>query len=177
MMKQRWGLDRNVLTETCCDRHRIRDQRILDIETRMANTLLKRTRKPKLLGVILDEKLTFHEHVKAVEMNAQKVLSALRILGKTEKNMVRLYKSIVVLQLEYAASVWKAGRCEILDRVQRRGLTMCLRVPAAVSWEALEVEAGMLPQDLRREVLAVSGSVGVRENLRKAKRLVGKVGA
>ena len=84
----------------------------MDTAIRMANTLLKRTRKPQLLLMILDEQLTFHEHVKATEMKAHKVLSALRILGKTEKieaaNMVRLYKSIVVPQLVYAASVCMA---------------------------------------------------------------------
>ena len=98
----------------------------LNIEIKMDNFILKRTRKPKLLGVTLDEKLTFQDHVKAVEIKAQKMLSALRILGKTERiepaNMIRLYKSIVVPQLEYAASVWQSGKCEILDRVQRRGL-------------------------------------------------------
>ena len=82
-------------------------------------------------------------------MTAQKVLSALRILGKMEKiellNMVRLHKSIVVPQLEYAASVWQSGRCETLDRVQRRGLAICLGVPATSSLEALQVEAGVLP--------------------------------
>ena len=92
-------------------------------------------------------------------MKAQKVLSALRVLGKTEKidptNMIRLYKSIVVPQLEYAASVWQSGKCELLDRVQRRGLAMCLGVPATASLEALQVEAGVLPLDLRKEELAV----------------------
>ena len=52
------------------------------------------TRTPKLLGVVLDEKLTFQEHIKTVEVKVQKVLSALRVLGKTEKidttNMIRL---------------------------------------------------------------------------------------
>ena len=156
---KKWRLKLNILkTEYCIFS---KDQRILelDIELRMANTILKRTRTPKLLGVTLDERLTFQEHVKTVELKAQKVLSALRILGKTEKidpaNMVRLYKSIVVPQLEYAAPVWQSGKCEVLDRVQRKGLAMCLGIPITASLEAVEVEAGVLPLDLRREELAV----------------------
>ena len=156
---KKWRMKLNVIkTEYCVFS---KDQSMLDlnIEIKMDNFILKRTRKPKLLGVTLDEKLTFQDHVKAVEIKAQKMLSALRILGKTERiepaNMVRLYKSIVVPQLEYAASVWQSGKCEILDRVQRRGLAMCLGVPATASLEALEVEAGVLPLDLRREELAV----------------------
>ena len=82
-----------------------------------------------------------------MEVKAQKMLSALRILGKTEKtdpdNMVRLYKSIVTPQLEYAAPLWQTGQCEVLERVQRRGPAMCLGVPATAGLEALEVEAGV----------------------------------
>ena len=103
-------------------------------------------------------------------MKAQKVLSALRVLGKTEKidptNMIRLYKSIVVPQLEYAASVWQSGKCEILDRVQRRGLAMCLGVPATASLEAFTGRARSFtlgPEERR------AGSQGVWENLRKAR--------
>ena len=156
---RKWRMKLNVQkTEFCIFS---KDQQILDMDIgmKMANTKLKRTRDPKLLGVILDEKLTYQEHIKAVEVKAQKVLSALRILGKTERieprNMVRLYKCIVVPQLEYAAAVWQSGKSELLDRVQRRGLAMCLGVPATASLEALQVEAGVLPLDLRREELAV----------------------
>ena len=156
---KKWRMKVNIdKTEYCIFS---KDPEILDmdIEIRMADTILKRTRTPKLLGVVLDEKLTFQEQIKTVEVKAQKVLSALRVLGKTEKidptNMIRLYKSIVVPQLEYAASVWQSGKCELLDRVQRRGLAMCLGVPATASLEALQVEAGVLPLDLRREELAV----------------------
>ena len=69
--------------------------------------------------------------------------------------MVRLYKSIVVPQLGYAAPVWQSGKCEVLDRVQRKGLAMCLGIPITASLEAVEVEAGVLLLDLRREELAV----------------------
>ena len=156
---KKWRMKLNIQkTEFCIFS---KDQEMLDkdIELRMANKSLKRTGAPKLLGVILDEKLTYQEHIKTVERKAQKALSVLRILGKTERidpeNMVRLYKCIVVPQLEYAAAIWQSGKCEILDRVQRRGLALCLGVPATASLEALQVEAGVLPLDLRREELAV----------------------
>ena len=109
---KKWRMKLNVIkTEYCVFS---KDQSMLDlnIEIKMDNFILKRTRKPKLLGVTLDEKLTFQDHVEAVEIKAQKMLSTLRILGKPA-NMVRLYKSIVVPQLEYAASVWQSGKCEI----------------------------------------------------------------
>ena len=46
-------------------------------------------------------------------------------------------------------------KCELLDRVQHGGPAMCPGVPATASSEALQVEVGVLPLDLRREELAV----------------------
>ena len=104
---KKWRMKINIdKTEYCIFS---KDPEILDmdIEIRKTDTILKRTRTPKLLGVVLDEKLTFQEHNKTVEVKAQKVLSALRVLGKTQKidptNLIRLYKSIVVPQLEYGS--------------------------------------------------------------------------
>ena len=81
--------------------------------------------------------------------------------------------SIVVPQLEYAASVWQSGKCELLDRVQRRDLAMCLGVPATASLEALQVEAGVLPLDLRREELAVRefGKICAKQDTQPIKKL------
>ena len=87
---------------------------------------LKCTEEVKLLGVILDKKLTFQSHIEAVEKRASKALGALMMVGKTEKinpaNMIKLYKSLVVPHLEYAASVWQIGECDKLEKIQRKGL-------------------------------------------------------
>ena len=120
---------------------------------------LKCTEEVKLLGVILDKKLTFQSHIEAVEKRASKALGALMMVGKTEKinpaNMIKLYKSLVVPHLEYAASVWQIGECDKLEKIQRKGLALCLGCPNTASCEALEVQAGVLPLDLRREELAI----------------------
>ena len=120
---------------------------------------LKCTEEVTLLGVILDKKLTFQSHIEAVEKRASKALGALMMVGKTEKinpaNMIKLYKSLVVPHLEYAASVWQIGECDKLEKIQRKGLALCLGCPNTASCEALEVQAGVLPLDLRREELAI----------------------
>ena len=46
-------------------------------------------------------------------------------------------------------------QCAIIDRVKQRRFPICLGVPATGSLEAFEVEAGILPLDLRREELKV----------------------
>ena len=43
------------------------------------------------------------------------------------------------------------GNCSPLEKIQRKGLAMCLGVPGTAGLEALEVEAGVKPLELRKE--------------------------
>lgn len=86
-------------------------------------------------------------------------LDLLRKVKETEvinsKCMLQLYKALVAPQLEYATSVWHIGNCSPLEKVQRKGLAICLGVPGTAGVEALEVEASVKPLEIRREELAV----------------------
>ena len=48
------------------------------------------------------------------------------------------------------------GSCSHLEKIQRKGLALCLGGPGTAGLEALEVEAGFKPLELRREELASS---------------------
>ena len=110
---------------------------------------------PKILGVTLDEKMKFDIHKEQVERKALKSLDLLRRLKETEvvntKCMIQLYKALITPQLEYV----QVGESSILEKVQRKGLAMCLRIPGTAGLEALEVEAGVKPLCIRREELAI----------------------
>ena len=97
--------------------------------------------------------------IELVEQKAFRSLELLRRVKETEvintKCMLQLYNALVVPQLEYAASVWQIGNCSGLDRVQRKGLAMCLGVPGTAGIEALQVEAEVKPLEIRREELAI----------------------
>ena len=88
-----------------------------------------------------------------------KVEAALNVVGKSEqvnaKNMIQLYKVLVLPHLEYASSVWLIGNCEHSNKLQRKCLALCLGIPTTAGLEALEVEAGTVPLDLRQEGLEV----------------------
>ena len=120
---------------------------------------VKYNSNPKILGVTLDEKLKFEKHIELVERKALRSLDSLRKVKETEiistNCMLQLYKALVVPQLEYAAPVWQVGNCGSLEKIQRKGLALCLGIPGTAGVEALEVEAGVKPLDLRREELAV----------------------
>ena len=120
---RKWRMKVNIdKTEYCIFS---RDQTVLNrtCEIKMTNKILKRSKNPKLLGVTFDERLTFSEHIKNLELKTQKTISALRTLGRTEHiepdSMVKLYKCVLLPQLEYASPIWQTGNCDGLDKIQR----------------------------------------------------------
>ena len=114
---------------------------------------------PKILGVTLDEKMKFESHIDNVEKKAFRSLDLLRKVKETEsispKCMLHLYKALVAPQLEYAATVWQVGNCDPLEKIQRKGLAMCLEIYSTAGIEALEVESGIRPLEIRREELSI----------------------
>ena len=55
------------------------------------------------------------------------------------KCMLELYKALVIPHLEYAAPVWQIGNCSPLEKIQRKGLALCLGVPGTADLDALAV--------------------------------------
>ena len=100
---------------------------------------------PKILGITLNEKLRFEKHIENVERKAIRSLDSLRKVKETEiispNCMLQLYKALVIPQLEYAASVWQIGNCSPLEKIQRKGLALCLGVRGTAGLDALEVES------------------------------------
>ena len=119
------------------------DEELSNITVKMDGKDIKRTDSPKLLGVILDEKLNFHKHIDAVERKATKAAASLSIVGRSEQisaqNMLKLsnYQSIVLPHMEYESTVLQIGNCGQLDKIQRKCLALCLGTPATARIEAL----------------------------------------
>ena len=78
------------------------------IETESVNYKLQNVNCTKDLGVIIDNKLTFNEHISEKIKKANCMLALIKRNFKylDEKTFILLYKSLVRSQLEYASSVW-----------------------------------------------------------------------
>jgi hypothetical protein len=99
------------------------------MENNSGNVELEVVKITKDLGVIIDDSLRFEEHIKA------KVKKAYSMLGLIKRNFnymdadtfMRLYKTMVRSQLEYAVSVWSPYKKSLiveLERVQKRATKM-----------------------------------------------------
>ena len=101
-------------------------------------TTLKYDRNPKLLGVTLDEKLNFGQHILNIERKAGNSLGILRLvreikgLGQIKTIfLLQIYNSLIGSVLQYASCVWQIGNKDKLDKlntVQRKVLFCILRV-------------------------------------------------
>ena len=90
---------------------------------------LERSEAEKDLGVIVDGKLQFKEHISSIVMKANQKLSMIQrgFKFKSKDVICTLYKSIVRPILEYGHAIWFPHRiCDIksLERVQRRATRM-----------------------------------------------------
>ncbi|XP_013147035.1 PREDICTED: uncharacterized protein LOC106109922, partial [Papilio polytes] len=118
----------------------------------------------KILGLTVDDKLTFTEHIK---LTSKKVQSLYRQLSTAAKlswglnpEIVRtIYVSVVEPIILYAANVWapatrKKTTQKLLNRVQRGFAQKIVRAYRTVSLNAALTLAGLLPLDLRVQEVA-----------------------
>ncbi|MEW8545066.1 MAG: reverse transcriptase domain-containing protein, partial [Candidatus Thiodiazotropha sp.] len=111
---------------------------------------------PKILGITLDEQLSFSAHVSATEKKASRALHVIRevkgISRISSKNLIQLYVAMVRPIIEYGCTVWQTvtqTELKSLEGIQKKALALCLSLPGTAALDALEVAAGIPPLDLR----------------------------
>lgn len=114
----------------------------------------------KYLGVILDTRMTFREHVAHVTNKANSRVEALHRLmprrGGATYSKRKLYNSVVESTILYAAPVWHQivnvkSYLKMLVSVQRRMALSITRAYRTTSTVALQVIAAVIPIDLMIE--------------------------
>jgi len=98
---------------------------IILIDINNQSIALEHSNQFKDLGVLVDEKLSFKDHIQ------DKINKAFSMLGIIKRNFkyldmysfILLYKSMVRSQLDYCSSVWspyKKGDIDAIEKVQKR---------------------------------------------------------
>jgi hypothetical protein len=99
----------------------------------LGGTVLDRVYSKNDLGVIMDEKMTFSEHVNVMVAKAFAMLGFIRRLlleFRDPYTLKSLYTSLVRSKLEYASCVWNPFfdvRVDKVKRVQKRFIRYALR--------------------------------------------------
>ena len=96
---------------------------------RLSDSVIKYTACHKDLGVRVDRKLKFHDHIRttASKCNALSTNIFSSTLCRNKQFMLNVYKSLIRPQLEYGCTLWNLGYLgdiRSLERVQRRWTRM-----------------------------------------------------
>ena len=110
--------------------------------------------KLKLLGVVLDQKLKYHEHIgNAVKRGIAAVLALKRLRNLRPETARRLYSSTVTPVTDYASVIWAPNASmsvlKQLEKVQRIGCQAIVRAFKSVSLAVAESEASLIPIETR----------------------------
>ena len=95
-------------------------------------TVIERAENVKILGLIIDESLSFKNHIEAIKKRITPFMYALRRARKfvTEKTAINLYYAHVQSHLIYMNTIWSAlslGLMKSLEVLQRKALRIVLR--------------------------------------------------
>ena len=115
------------------------------------------------LGMLLDRKFTLLPHIKNLTAKCQRDLNLMRMLrgtdfGSDKNSLLLLYKSLIRPKIDYGAIVYDCASpsaLKMLDGIQRKALIIALRALPSTPSVYLELEAGIEPLTLRRELQIV----------------------
>lgn len=124
-----------------------------ECKVEMYGTTLEKVECFRFLGVYLDTKLTWREHIKYTVYKCKKVLNVMRCLAGLEwgacfSALKYIYIALIRSKLDYGCTVYGSAAKSVLtelDVVQARALRICLGAIRTSPVCALQVEAGEMP--------------------------------
>lgn len=98
---------------------------------------IKMERNPEYLGIILDSKLSFKNHVAEVKERCVRKLSILKVLNNKkfslpEETKIKIYTSLIRSVVEYGAPLWKnlaEEQKKELEAIQYHALRIIANLP------------------------------------------------
>ena len=82
-----------------------------NFDLKINNTALRMATHPKVLGLTLDQKLTYSTHIHNISVQSHNPLQMIKAptatgWGKQKETLMSTYKSVMRPALEYASSIW-----------------------------------------------------------------------
>ena len=121
---------------------------------RINNTTLPTVKHPKILGLTLDPKLTYAQHIQNTLKRAKPTLNILKALttthwGKTKETLINTYKTITRPILEYTNTVWSPiisdTNTQKLQTIQNTALRIATGCTQDTNTQHLHTETKTLP--------------------------------
>jgi ribonuclease HI len=122
------------------------------------------------LGLVLDKRLSWLPHIRALKARCVKALNILKTLsgstwGADRTTLLRVYRAVVRSKLDYGAVVYASARksqLRALDTIHHTGIRISTGAFRTSPVESLWAEAGEPPLSLRRDYLLASYAAKVK---------------
>jgi ribonuclease HI len=149
----------------------------MDSPVQLDGQKVKPVTKCRILGLILDSKLSWDSHIECIEAKTTRSLGALGSLagstwGTSYKGLRQIYQATILPQITYAASIWYAPTSagvqhrrraiRKLEAVQRKAARIITGAYRTVSGPALDVEAYLLPLQLHLDKITAETYLRIR---------------
>uniref|UniRef100_A0A3B5Q0T1 Reverse transcriptase domain-containing protein n=1 Tax=Xiphophorus maculatus TaxID=8083 RepID=A0A3B5Q0T1_XIPMA len=129
-----------------------------NLKLQIYNHELERVREFKFLGLWLDEKLTWENHIQKVVNKCKRVLNVMRCLvgsewGAERKALKSIYTGLIRSVFDYGSIVFGSASDTLLkklDSIQYQALRLCTGAVRTTPTSALLIEMGEMPLNLRR---------------------------
>ena len=129
----------------------------------LGDTILPYESHIKYLGVTLDQRLTFSQHINEVTCNVKLRLNILKVVssfnwGADRTTLLRIYQSLCLSKIEYGCQIYGSAcktTLEKLDIVHNMALRICTGAYRTSPVESLYVDSGIPPLFIRREELGL----------------------
>ncbi|KAJ7576682.1 hypothetical protein C8J56DRAFT_1061946 [Mycena floridula] len=143
------------------------------------NQLIKPVRDTKLLGIIIDDQLSFKKQAHAAAAKGQKYIHACNRLTKPTISMPHrflqiLWHSVALLKMTYCLDVWynpvhtvigrktrrsNVGFLNVLTKVQRTAAILITGAIKTTATDFLDIQAGLLPLHLYLKKLCFTATL------------------
>ena len=149
----RFSSDKTVIVHFCNKRVCAKEHNLL-----LNGIRVKQQDQTRYLGVIMDSKNTYRQHVKDLKARCYQAMNVIKCLshvswGADRKILLQLFQSLVLSKLDYGCQVYGLGADNIvsmLDPVLNTGVRLSLGAFKSSRVTSLLVEAGVMPLEYRR---------------------------
>lgn len=134
-----------------------------NIKIKLGSEILKNENKIKFLGIILDNKLTWRDHIQQIIDKCKKRINLMRCIagnswGASKKTLCYIYKALIRSRIDYGCEVYEAANksnLKKLEIIQNQCLRICTGAIKSTTTNTLEVDCGVMPLDIRRIKLQI----------------------
>ena len=117
--------------------------------------------KTKFLGITLDKKLNYDEHINNITEKSKRRLDMLRYIGHVRKGanpktMIILYKALVRSVTDYGIQIYGGNNGKVRERIQKihnAGIRAAMGYRMSTPTNVMTVEAGIMDSDNRRMII------------------------